>query len=284
MHRLNHSFFSALEKSSSFEPLGSGRFGCIQVDYDPSDTGKDRVPIVRSTSRYQRAAQCYSPAIRELQSQICELPDLKEEGMRFNNAMIEMYTTQYRTMRFHSDQALDLDPDSSIAIYSCYDDEAMRRAEGVVGAGGERMGTEGASPSGLRRLVIQKKAPTEHEDQDEGQGAEDPEDLQEIEIIMEHNSVIVFSVETNRMFRHKIVLADEDDRGPGLWIGVTFRLSKTFIDPGCPEIHLASKEEEKEFFRLRGMENALVDFVYDDNVDVTISRSDLLVPNDSASF
>ena len=34
--------------------------------------------------------------------------------------MVEIYSYEYKTMRFHSDQALDLEPNSWICIYSIY--------------------------------------------------------------------------------------------------------------------------------------------------------------------
>jgi hypothetical protein len=82
--------------------------------------------------------------------------------LSFNNALVEHYTSAYTTMKRHSDQAQDLADESWIAVYSCYRDP-------------ER-------PS--RRLMVQPK--------ESGVGFEVP---------LEHGSVVVFSLESNRRTR-----------------------------------------------------------------------------------
>merc|ERR1712050_536946 len=105
-------------------------------------------------------------------------------------ALIELYTNTYATMGFHSDQDLDLEEGSSIAVFSCYKHPEL------------------ASPP--RKLVVESKEP--------GGGT--------FEIPLTHNSVVVFSVETNRRFRHKIVLDAAAQPPENQWLGVTFRTSK----------------------------------------------------------
>ncbi len=63
------------------------------------------------------------------------------------------------------------------------------------------------------------------------------------------------------------------------WLGITFRKSKTYIQfrDNLPcfstgeLFKLADKEQESEFFQLRGQENRSLDFVYPD-LSYTISQ------------
>ena len=110
------------------------------------------------------------------------------------------------------------------------------------------------------------------------------------EVPMGHNSVIVFSLDTNRRFTHKIVLAQEEKPEENEWLGVTFRTSGTYVKPMVGEgegeegralfedggeLKVASKEEAKELYKMRGRENREVDFVYP-KLSVTLSPSDLM--------
>ena len=162
----------------------------------------------------------------------------------FNNALVEHYTNAYSTMKRHSDQALDLADASSIAIYSCYRDPQR--------------------PS--RRLLVKPK------------GA-DPA----FEVPLDHGSVVVFSLSTNRRFTHTIALranAPEND-----WLGITFRTSKTFVrfvdgHPTLPDgarLMLASEEQRRDFFQMRRRENDETCFTYP-SISYTISASDLRPP------
>jgi len=164
----------------------------------------------------------------------------------FNNAMIEIYDSTYRKMGSHSDQALDLADDSYIAIYSCYEDPAT---------------------TNLRKLIVQQKG--------------DDIDKQSKILSMHHDSVIFFSTSTNSQHLHKIVLDTEDSNR---WLGITFRLSKTFIKwiDGVPTLThsgipltLANKEESKRFYKFRSEENREVQFNYPE-LNYTVSPSDLL--------
>lgn len=164
---------------------------------------------------------------------------------RFNNALIERYSDAYASMKSHSDQALDLADDSVIAVYSCYQHPA--------------------APS--RRLLIEPK--------DAG-GAP-------CEILLAHHSVVVFSLESNRRFRHKIVLSAGAARNE--WLGITFRTSKTWVRfqddrprfrDGAP-LTLADDAQRREFYQLRRRENDELDFVYPP-LRYTISESDLRPP------
>lgn len=255
------SFFRQLEESATVEPLGKGRSGAIFVK--PAADDENAIPIVRTTTGYQCAAQ----RMTELHEQI--IIDLKKvsaiEHLTFNNAMFELYTSSYRKMRYHCDQALDLEPKSYIAIFSCYNSTP--------------------SLAETRTLLIKDKLTNNVR-----------------EIKMENNSIVLFSVETNQKFLHKIILSGSDgnnehghDKSSGSskkeeckWIGLTFRLSKTIVKHlvnksgqetrcriGDREFYLANEQQRIDFLRLRSQENEFVDFEYPP-IDYTISPSDLL--------
>ncbi len=167
-------------------------------------------------------------------------------SLGFNNALVEAYTGAYTTMGAHSDQALDLAEGSEIAIFSCYD----------------------SPEAGRRTLVVEAKE----------RGGET------FSIPLAHGSVVVFSAETNRRYRHRIIL--DPAAGPaGTWLGVTFRTSKTFVrlrdgQPRLPDgtpLTLADEAERRELYRLRHAENVEPGFVYP-RVTFTLSPSDLLPP------
>lgn len=162
----------------------------------------------------------------------------------FNNALVEHYTNAYSTMKRHSDQAQDLADGSWIAVYSCYRDP-------------ER-------PS--RRLMVQPK--------ESGAGFEVP---------LDHGSVVVFSLASNRRFTHAISLrATAPDNE---WLGITFRTSKTrlrFVDgqptlPSSARLTLASEDQRRELFQMRRRENQELSFEYP-SLSYTLSESDLLPP------
>ena len=159
-------------------------------------------------------------------------------------------------MGMHSDQAQDLEGGSHVAVFSCYRDPEVARA----------------TKNPPRKLVVEPK--------EGGEGG--------FEVPMGHNSVIVFSLDTNRRFKHKIVLAQEEDPAENEWLGVTFRTSGTFVRPTVGEegerkavfedggeLRVGTNEEAKEVYKMRGRENREVDFMYP-RMSVTLSPSDLL--------
>jgi hypothetical protein len=233
--------FAELLASARFEDQGKGRRGAVLV---ASDDVRG-VPIVRTTTLYTLPAQPFRPVHAWLARQVRGCASL---FVGFNNALIETYTNAYATMGAHSDQALDLDDASEIALFSCYE-----RAEG--------------SPA--RTLLVEAKEP--------GGPV--------FAIPLAHCSVVVFSADTNRRFRHRIVL-DPAAGAPNQWLGVTFRTSKTFMgfregQPCLPDgtrLTLASDEERSEFYRLRRRENQETDFTYP-KITYTLSASDLLPPD-----
>ena len=152
-------------------------------------------------------------------------------------------------MGFHSDQALDLKDESYIAIFSCYKYPELLKSQ--------------------RKLVIEPK--------DSSGGR--------FEIPLVHNSVVVFSLNTNQRFKHKIVLDSSSDLPENQWLGVTFRTSKTFVKcqgnqtyfENGTNLTLANEDQRGEFFSLRHCENKETNFTYP-QVTYTISESDKMLP------
>lgn len=208
--------------------------------------GTGTVPLVRTTTRYRTPAQTFRAAHERLAARIQAHAALPA---RFNNALVERYTNAYTRMGGHSDQALDLADGSVIAVFSCY------------------RHPEPADPP--RTLIVEPKASA-------GDGFVIP---------MAHNSVIVFSVDTNRRFRHRIVLDTAARPAENHWLGVTLRTSKTLVRfrdghpylPGGTRLTLADDEQQREFYRLRRRENTEADFTYPP-LTYTVSGSDLLPP------
>ncbi|MET9922431.1 hypothetical protein ABZZ04_36010 [Streptomyces sp. NPDC006435] len=203
------------------------------------------VPLVRTTTRYGSPAQRFRVVHERLARQIQERAALP---VGLNNALIESYTNAYATMGGHSDQALDLADESFIAVFSCY-----QRPE--------------AGPP--RKLIFESK---------EFEG-------EKFEIPLAHHSIVAFSVDSNRRFKHKIVLDAAARATENQWLGVTFRTSKTLVRFRDGHVYLpqgarlvsADDEQRREFYRLRRRENNETDFVYP-ALTYTISESDLMPP------
>ncbi|MGW6291006.1 alpha-ketoglutarate-dependent dioxygenase AlkB [Streptomyces sp. NPDC055107] len=207
--------------------------------------GTGGVPLVRTTARYSSPAQRFRAVHERLARHIQERAALP---VGFNNALIESYTNAYTKMGSHSDQALDLSDDSFIAVFSCY-----RHPE--------------AGPP--RKLIFESK--------DTGD--------ERFEIPLSHHGVVVFSADANRRLRHRIVLENPSGAADNLWLGVTFRTSKTFVRYRDGQAHLprgarltsADEEQRSEFYGLRRRENRETDFVYPP-LTYTVSESDLMPP------
>jgi hypothetical protein len=205
------------------------------------------IPIVRTTTRYSAPAQRFRSVHEQLAQQIQKSASL---SVGFNNALIENYTNAYTTMGSHSDQALDLADESFIAIFSSYKHPEI------------------ANPP--RKLLVELKEP----------GGDN------IEIPLTHNSIVVFSVDTNRRLKHKIVLDTSTQTPENQWLGITFRTSKTFVrfrDEYAyfldnVRLTLANDEQRREFYQLRRRENNETDFTYP-RITYTISESDMMPPD-----
>lgn len=180
-------------------------------------------------------------------------------NMPLNNTRVELFNNQYAEMVFHSEQCQDLAKGSHIVLFSCYENP------NVIS----------------RKLVVESKIP--------GEGG--------FEIPLAQNSVVVWSLETNSRFRHKIVLdKSQGDPQENVWMGFTFRTSGTiiqyqqeegdssprgyFIDSGMPLVLLDGDLAVSPIYKLRKMENAATEFKYPDCLNSTISPSDLKPPID----
>ncbi|MFF7725812.1 alpha-ketoglutarate-dependent dioxygenase AlkB [Streptomyces sp. NPDC008001] len=239
-------------------PTGDDLFAELSASVRWEEVGKGRrgatltkvdesggVPLVRTTTRYSNPTQRFRTVHERLAQQVQERAALP---VGFNNALIESYTNAYTTMGSHSDQALDLAGESFIAVFSCYQHPE-------------------ASPP--RKLVFESK---------ESAG-------EQFEVPLAHNSIVVFSTDSNRRLRHKIVLDTSVKAVDNQWLGVTFRTSKTFVQfrdghaylPQGARLTSADDEQRREFYQLRRRENKETDFVYP-LLTYTVSESDLLPP------
>lgn len=251
---LSENPFSTLYDSVHWETHSKDRLLAVLQRRDG-----DRVPIVRTTTLYSQPGHEFSAChTKILQQMKAAFPDVQID---FNNASLEVYDPQYTTMKFHSDQALDLANGSYIALFSCYE--------------------KGDVTTTPRILRIQDKG-----------------SKQERELTLEHGSVVLFNLETNRKFLHKIIATTTPEEG-NRWMGLTARLSNTFVltNTICTQsdttveyerlfedvrilgkLSLASSDEERTlFYRSKGRENSQTDFVYPD-IWFTLSQSDLMAP------
>ena len=245
--------FNILTDSIVFEDVikDKSRRGAVLVS--PND---NMIPIIRTTTKYNKPVQRLLPMHYKLIENIKKT--IGNNDISFNNVMMEIYDNRYRTMKYHSDQSLDLSdsPLSHICIFSHYYslnncDESLRP---------------------IRKLKIKQK-----------------ESMESKEFYMNHNSIILFNVmNTNGFFLHKIILDDisKSKDNDYLWLGLTLRLSKTFIyfineqpyfSHNNEMLTLANKDQELYFYKCRGQENQNIDYKYNySDFNFTISESDLL--------
>jgi hypothetical protein len=209
------------------------------------DYKNEIAPIVRTTTSYNNSAQRFLPIHYDIISKIKEkFKDVKD--LYLNNALIEVYESIYYKMGFHTDQSLDLKKDSYICLFSCYENETI--------------------PKDVRKLQIKNKTTKEVS-----------------EVSLDHNSVVLFSTSTNQEHVHKIVL-DQNSKSTNRWLGITFRLSDTFIkfNEGVPYIYpsdkvlrMATTNDKKEFYKHKSSENSNSEYEYP-KLEYTISESDIM--------
>lgn len=246
--------FETLQASilASQEAVTKGRRACITVQPKQSKDKELLVPILRTTTPYQTPPFVFPPAL------IALLGELKEALRNFhniefdaNNVMCEVYTEQYRDMKAHTDLALDNAKDSFIGLFSLYD----RR------------------PPHLRELETTCKATGECKS-----------------LTLDHGAFVFWDLKTNQEYVHKIMLRKEFPDSGVSWMGLTFRLSKTFVKLNTVReeivfahndrrLRVATDKERQEFYKLKSQENKLADFSWRyDQIDYTLSPSDLLAP------
>lgn len=245
---LEENMFDRLLHSVVFENTAKGRLGNHLVNMQDNI-----VPIVRTTTQYTIPAHIFSSVHHALVEHINHAVNKDLPRMNFNNALIEVYDSEYSKMNYHSDQNLDLQSDSYIGLFSCYEDP------------------ENIQEQHMRKLIVKEK---------NGET--------EIEVPLTQHSVILFSIETNNTFLHKITLdplhAKKTTSG-NRWLGVTFRTSKTYItfEDKTPYfsngkvLKLADEEQKATFFKLRGQENRLLNFEYPE-LSYTLNVADTLMP------
>lgn len=225
-------------------------FEALSADVEFEQLGKGRkgkelyypmkgcIPIVRTTTSF-KSMQEFTDAQNDFLEYI--------NWYLVNNAMIEIYEPTYRKMKFHTDQSTDLSG-SPIQLYSCYE--------------------EGYTSDDFRKLVIKNK-----------------ETGKEREIVLEHNTMVTFDLDTNSKHVHKIIL---DRPAKKRWLGLTMRWSTTFVKTINDIVYMKSKnylekkkllriatdEERKQFYQMKGEENKKIDFKYPP-LDYTLSKSHL---------
>lgn len=256
---IDQNFFKNLTQNVKFETQKKGRQGTILVRRDPD---QDRIPLVRSTTKYSNPYQYFGENHVRLAEQIATAIASNQniEPPHFNNAMIELYTNDYRTMGYHTDQGLDLEKNSWICLFTCY-----------------------SNPNSDAKRVLSVKNKLTGSEQD---------------LVLENNSIVFFSTATNKNHLHKIVLPQcRGSNQNNTWLGLTFRTSKTFllswtlmfeqdnsqttscplIHPSNTRIHLATDCEHREFLRMKGEENRNVEYEYPE-INYTLSPGDLMKP------
>ena len=225
---LDSNMFDVLSNNINFEDTGKGRKGAVLVN-----DNNDLVPIVRTTTNYNHPVQRFLPIHYDLMD---KAKGKAKEDLKFNNAMVEIYDSTYHKMRFHTDQSLDLEENSYICIYSCYENGSNNSSD-------------------IRKLIIKNKTTQKLS-----------------EILMENNSIVLFSTSTNQEHLHKIILESNDkgsETSKNRWLGLTFRLSKTFIKfidqkpyldfEENKILRIATNSEKGEFLRCKGKENSSTD-------------------------
>lgn len=207
-------------------------------------TAEGTIPLVRTTTPYQEPSYRFTPLHHLISHEITSVTNIPH--LHFNNILAEIYDHRYTKMKFHSDQALDLADNSYIALFSCYGKD---------------------NPHHLRHLQVRCKKNS----------------FTPFSIPLEHNSVVLFSIETNRVCQHAIVLPGPHTQDE-LWLGLTLRQSHTYLNSDNSFTSMADKQLElctpfqrKEFLSYRKLENSETNFVYPP-LTYTLSPGDLLPP------
>lgn len=240
--KINENMFNKISNNYIFENITNGRLGTTIVDINGLNTQIDKnniYPIVRTTTIYNKPFQTFNNDIYNIIKLIKQ-----EYDISLNNALLEIYDNNYRKMKYHSDQLLDIKEDSYICIYSCYN--------------------KNVSDENKRKLITKNKKTNEIN-----------------EIILDNNSIVIFDTNTNKEYLHKIILNGNDNDIK--WLGLTFRLSDTFIK------HIDNKpyfvknglelvyNNNRDFYKMRNEENKNINYKYPD-INYSISPAELMFP------
>lgn len=239
-------------KDVAFEPVGRrGREAAVFVR---AGEGSLAVPLVRTSTAYSLRRRWFTSDLCELCAAIGR-PDA-------NVALVERYSCEYSAMGPHSDMALDLDPDSVISLFTCYEPAVEADVH-------------------FRNLAFYDKTVVD----------------KQWAVPLRHNAVVNFLVHENARMRHAILPVRAAVRPPStvVFVGVTLYKAKTFIDfdsgctlvPSGKTLRLATTtDEQRDIWRRKGVENfaltteeAWGDFCRNDpDHELTISPADLLMP------
>ena len=234
-------WFSLLQVET--EPAGKGRTAAILVRSD----GKHRVPLVRTTAVLQRPSQPFGEQHAALADRIASLGH-----KQFNNALLEVYDSSCKSMGEHSDMALDLDPKSTICLFSCYRDP---------------------NETNLRELHLRSKNRKDSSFEDSSFEEE------KTVIRLEHGMAVFLPVALNARVVHKIVAGRKTESE---WLGLTLRRSKRLLTrhegklvfQNGTALTLADDEQRREFCKHKGQENRVVDYEFPE-IAYTISPGDI---------
>jgi hypothetical protein len=153
----------------------------------------------------------------------------------------------------HQDQSQDLSNKSIICLYSCYNDQ---------------------NTTNVRTLRVQNTTTKEVQD-----------------VPLAHLSLTMFSTDFNNEHTHQIILETDKLCSNTLWLGITFRLSKTWLemtDAGVvlsaskKLLRIANKDEKRLLYLQKAKQNKQ-GTPYPD-FDFTLSFSDVVPPIQSVGL
>lgn len=139
------------------ETVKIGRRAAVLVKVD-----NNKIPVVRTSTVYKKSTQKFNLLPDEL---------VKQLDFETNNVLVELYEEFCRGMKFHSDQALDLEEGSIIALYSCYKNPDMPN---------KALEIKNKFTGGTRLITLT------------------------------HNSIVKFSTDTNRRYLHRIITTSSE--------------------------------------------------------------------------
>lgn len=237
--KIEADIFNKLEESTIFENITVGRLGANLIN------NNNIIPLVRTTTIYRNSSQQFLPIHYDIINKIKIIS--KNNELNFNNAMIEIYDSKYTKMKYHTDQSLDLEQNSYICIFSCYENPLSLN---------------------IRKFKIKEKETNNYS-----------------EFLLNHGSIILFSLNTNYKHLHKIILEQNSlNAVENKWLGITFRLSKTFIQfvNEIPYFYqtnnilkFANDQNKLKFMKYKSLENKNIYFNYPE-IDYTLNTSDIL--------